>query len=76
LASEDTIMHVTWQCRLLCTSGCTHRGTPSTGQKYVLLFRGGVWLLTNMMLYWKRIILAAFWCWQFLLYIMCSFWII
>jgi hypothetical protein len=50
LAFEDTVTQMTWHCRTLQTSVCTGRRALSTGQKYVLLVRGGKWLLAKMTL--------------------------
>jgi hypothetical protein len=61
-AYEDTIVPVR-HCKMSCASGCRGGEPTVTRQEYVLLFKGGRKLLTQMETHWKTTVPSAvlFW---------------
>jgi hypothetical protein len=62
-AYEGTIMPMMRHCKMSCASGCRGGRPIVTRQEYVLLFKGGRRLLTQMETHWKTTVPSAvlFW---------------
>jgi len=62
-AYEDTIMPMMMHCKMSCATGCRGGRPTVTRQEYVLFFKGGRRLLTQMEKHWKTTVPSAvlFW---------------